>query len=69
MVSSWLAQNDIIRPEDGSNAEVVAAINNWLEAARQRQRNPQLVDEISRDLQARWYPPDQTNPKPGPSAR
>lgn len=52
-VSCWLAQNDIIRPEEGWNAEVVAAINNWLETARQRQRNPQLVEEISRDLQAR----------------
>lgn len=52
-VSYWLAQNDMIRPEEGWNAEVVSAINNWLETARQRQRNPQLVDEISRDLQVR----------------
>lgn len=52
-VSDWLAQNDIIRPEQGWNAEVVAAINTWLETARQRQRNPQLVDEISRGLQTR----------------
>lgn len=50
-VSYWLAQNDIIRPEDGWNAEVVAAINNWLESARQRERHPGLVDEITKDLQ------------------
>lgn len=52
-VSRWLADHDIIRPEEGWNAEVVAAINNWLESARHRERNPQLVKEISRDLQAR----------------
>ncbi len=52
-VSYWLAENDIIRPEEGWNAEVVAAINNWLELARQRERNPQLVEEISRDLKTR----------------
>ena len=31
-VGSWLVQNDIPRPEEGWNAEVVAAINNSLEA-------------------------------------
>lgn len=52
-VSYWLAQNDILRPEEGWNAEVVAAINNTLEAARQRQRNPKLVDEIAHELASR----------------
>ncbi len=52
-VSYWLAQNDILRPEDGWNAEAVAAINNSLEAARQRQRNPRLVGEIARGLASR----------------
>ena len=52
-VSYWLAQNDIIRPEEGWNAEVVAAINNWLEAARQRRRHPELVREVERELQSR----------------
>ena len=50
-VSYWLAQNDIIRPEEGWNAEVVAAINNSLEAARQRRRHPDLVNEVARELQ------------------
>ena len=45
-VSSWLARHDIIRPEEGQNAEVVAAVNNALEGARQRQRHPDLVKEI-----------------------
>jgi hypothetical protein len=49
-VSYWLAQNDILRPEDGWNAEVVAAINTSLEAAQQRGRNPKLIDEITHDL-------------------
>jgi hypothetical protein len=47
-VSRWLAQNNIIRPEESRNAEVVAAINNSLEAARQRERNPELIREISK---------------------
>lgn len=49
-VSYWFAQNDILRPEDGLNAEVVAAINNWLDAARHRERNPQLIDSIAKQL-------------------
>ncbi len=51
-VSHWLAQNDILRPEESWNAEVVAAINNQLEAARQRARQPELVDEVARELAA-----------------
>lgn len=49
-VSYWLAQNNIIRPEEGWNAEVVAAINNSLEACRYRGRNRDLVDEINTAL-------------------
>ena len=50
-VSCWLAQNDILRPEESWNAEVVSAINNALETARQRVRQPGLVDEIAKELQ------------------
>jgi transcriptional regulator with XRE-family HTH domain len=46
-VSYWLAQNNIIRPEESWNAEVVAAINNYLEAARQQERYPDLVRQIA----------------------
>jgi hypothetical protein len=46
-VSYWLAQNDVIRPEEGWNAQLVAAINNRLEADRQKRQNPELVEEIS----------------------
>jgi len=52
-VSYWLAENSMLRPEDGWNAEVVAAINNWLEAARQRERHPELIEQIQNDLQIR----------------
>jgi hypothetical protein len=51
-VSSWLAQNDILRPEEGWNAEVVAAINNRLEAIQYRQRNPELIETISKELKS-----------------
>ncbi len=50
-VSYWLVQNNLLRQEEGRNAEVVQAINHWLESTRQRQRFPQLVDEITRGLQ------------------
>ncbi len=49
-VSYWFAQNSILRPEDGWNAEVVCAINSWLETARQRERNQELVDDIAHSL-------------------
>ncbi len=51
-VSHWLAENDIIRREENWNAEVVAAINNSLEAARQQKRNPELVREIAKRVKA-----------------
>jgi hypothetical protein len=49
-VSYWLMQNNLLRPEESWNAEVVAAINNALESARQRDRHPDLVDEVNREL-------------------
>lgn len=50
-VSYWLVQNDLLRPEESWNAEVVEAINNWLESERQRRRYPKLIDTIVRGLQ------------------
>ncbi|WP_020473152.1 hypothetical protein [Zavarzinella formosa] len=47
-VSEWLGQNDMIRPEETLKAEIVATINNALENARQRGRNPELVAEVSK---------------------
>jgi len=49
-VSYWLAQNDILKPEEGWNAEVVAAINNLLEAGRQQRRNAPLIKELHVEL-------------------
>ena len=49
-VSYWLVQNGLLRPEKAWNAEVVEAINNFLESERQRQRYPELIDEITRGL-------------------
>jgi hypothetical protein len=51
-VSYWLAQNNIIRPEAEWNAAVVAAINNSLEAALQREQHPDLVREIREAVEA-----------------
>ena len=52
-VSFWLWQNDMIRPEELQNAEIVAAINNALEGVHQRGRNPELVAEIARAVTQR----------------
>lgn len=49
-VSYWLVQNNLLRPEESWNAEVVEAINRALEAGRQQQRHPGLVKEIARAL-------------------
>ena len=46
-VSYWLWQNDMIRPEQREEAEIVAAINNALEQSQQRGRNPRLVEEVT----------------------
>jgi hypothetical protein len=52
VVSGWLSENDILRPEIGWNAEVVAAINNLLEAKQHRRRNPKLIASLSKMLLA-----------------
>jgi hypothetical protein len=49
-VSYWLAQNNIVRPEEGWNAEVVVAINNALETVRQQARHPDLIKKIEKSL-------------------
>jgi hypothetical protein len=49
-VSQWLVQNNLIRPEEGWNAEVIAAINSVLELRRQKLRQPELVKEVTRQL-------------------
>ena len=51
-VSYWLSQNNLLRPEESWDAEVVAAINNHLETARRRKRHPDLIAEVNRDLQS-----------------
>jgi len=51
-VSFWLAQNDLLRPEESWDAEVIAAINNELEMLRQMKRHPDLVKKVKHDLEA-----------------
>lgn len=47
-VSFWLCQNDMIRPEEFREAGVIFTINNALAHAHQKDRNPELVEEVSR---------------------
>ncbi len=51
-VSYWLAQNDMIRPEELRDATIVATINNALERSHQRERDPALVDEVAKAVAA-----------------
>lgn len=48
-VSYWLSQNNMVRPEESWNAEVVHAINTVLDS--HLQQHPELLSEISRELQ------------------
>lgn len=50
-VSYWLVQNNVIRPEESWNAEVVYAINQVLEAAQRPASASKLLGEITRELQ------------------
>lgn len=51
-VSFWLCQNDMIRPEQLHEAEVIATINNALGLVHQRGRNLELVEEVTRVVAA-----------------
>ncbi len=51
-VSYWFSENDILRPEEGWNARVIAVINNQLEAEQYRESNPDLAKAISKELKA-----------------
>jgi hypothetical protein len=50
-VSNWLVQNNVIRPEESWNAEVVYAINQALEAAQRPASATKLLNEVARELQ------------------
>lgn len=51
-VSFWLAAHDLIRSEEVNRAEVICAINNALERAMQKGRNPKLVKEVCDVIEA-----------------
>lgn len=50
-VTFWLFENDMIKPEELEAAEAVAAINSALDLARQKHRNPKLLDEVTRAVE------------------
>lgn len=49
-VSYWFVQNNLIKPEQGWNAEVVFAINNALDMHHQQERQPDLVERVNKEL-------------------
>lgn len=50
-VSHWLSQNNLLRPEECRDAEVLWAINTVLEEARHEERTPGLREQIARELE------------------
>lgn len=50
-VSYWLVQNNVIRPEESWNAEVVYAINQVLEASQRPASASKLLNEVKREIQ------------------
>ena len=60
-VSFWLCENNMIRPEETYDAEVVFAINTALESAQQRCRNRELVEEVTKAITACARSNDQTD--------
>ena len=49
-VSHWLAENQLIRPEEYGEAQFVSVVNDWLSSQRSRQENPELVSNIEAAL-------------------
>lgn len=50
-VSYWLAQNQLIRPEESREAEFVDMVNDHLALERHHQRHPELATRLERQLQ------------------
>jgi hypothetical protein len=51
-VSYWLWQNNMLRPEDVDDSEVIAAVNTTLDLERLSNRNPGLVDEVAKAIRS-----------------
>jgi hypothetical protein len=49
-VSQWFVQNRVLQPQASWNAQVVHAINTWLDAQNQQERYPELVRQINAAL-------------------
>lgn len=49
-VSFWLMSHDMIQKEKFWDAELIAAINNFLEWQQQKRRNPDLLDVVSKSI-------------------
>ncbi len=50
-VSYWLAENQLIRPEESREAEVIEAINLHLKRSQMQRRRPELFDHLNKSLQ------------------
>lgn len=49
-VSFWLAQNNMIRPEESEQSKVTAAINTILELSSFKRQDPRLIKDITKEL-------------------
>ena len=49
-VSHWLAENQLIRPEEYRDVQFIWVINDWLSARRSRRGDPELVAQLEAGL-------------------
>lgn len=49
-VTHWLAQNQLIRPEESREADIIELINDRLALDRHQQRNPALLTRLDTEL-------------------
>jgi hypothetical protein len=49
-VSYWLSSHDMIPKEQFCDAELIAAINHFLEGQQQMRRNPDLLETVSKSI-------------------
>lgn len=49
-VSHWLAENQLMRPEESREAQFVWVVNDWLSAQRSRRQAPELIAQLEKSF-------------------
>jgi hypothetical protein len=62
-VSHWLAENQIIRPEEHREALFVWVVNEWLSTERARRESPELLSQVQERLGGQPTPATRSQPR------